>query len=508
MNAETPLTAPLDMLIVGAGISGIGMAARLVHECPDKRFAIVERRARAGGTWDLFRYPGIRSDSDMFTLGYDFAPWRHDCAIAGGEAILGYLDEVIDDHRLHPHIRFGQTVVAADWGNRSRLWTVWMEDGQGTRSSLAARFLFLGSGYYDYDDPHDAQIPGLETFAGVTIHPQFWPEDFDYTGKKIIVIGSGATAATLVPALAEKAARVTMLQRTPSWYITRPARDALGGWLRRLLPAHTAYALTRFKSVRMQDYLFRKSRSAPEGMKAFLHKQIEDRIGADFDPADFTPPYDPWEQRMCLIPDGDLFAAIRSGKADVVTGRIAGVDAAGVRLEDGRRLDADVIVTATGLRILLLGNIALSVDGAPVNMADRFYYRHCMFSNLPNFAALFGYLSASWTLRVDMVAEWLCRLLRHMDKWGMDVVTPHLPADHGLAEDHPFDAFSSGYLRRARHLIPKSATTAPWRIGMDYLADRKEMRAAPIDDGVLRFARAHGDPAKSGTAIVAPPALP
>ncbi len=490
VNAGTPIPEPLDMLIVGAGISGIGMAAHLVRECPGKRFAVVERRARAGGTWDLFRYPGVRSDSDMFTLGYNFAPWRSDRSIVGGEAILSYLDGVIADHALQDRIRFGQTVIAADWDSRAALWTVHLEDAAGTASTLATRFLFVGSGYYDYDAAHDAEIPGLDCFGGLTVHPQFWPETLDYTGKKVIVIGSGATAATVVPAMAQTAAQVTMLQRTPSWYLPRPARDGVAGWLRKLLPERAAYALTRRKNVWMQRYLFRKSRGEPEGMKAFLHKQLEDELGDSFDPATFTPPYDPWEQRMCLIPDGDLFGAMRGGKANIVTGTIASVDQTGIGLTDGRHLEADVIVTATGLRMMLLGKIALSLDGVPVNPAEQFYYRNCMFSNLPNFAALFGYLNASWTLRVDLVAQWLCQLFQHMDKLGVDVTTPYLPADHGLVEDHPFDTFSSGYLQRGRHLIPRNATTAPWQIGMDYQSDRKALRERPIDDGILRFTRA------------------
>jgi cation diffusion facilitator CzcD-associated flavoprotein CzcO len=437
VNAETPIpepldVLPLDVLIVGAGISGIGMAAHLARSCPGKRYAIIERRAQPGGTWDLFRYPGVRSDSDMFTLGYAFAPWRQDRSIVGGEAILDYLGEVLDSHAIRERIRFGQTVVAADWDSRTGLWTARLEDEAGRVTTLAARFLFVASGYYDYDAPHDAQLPGLETFGGLTIHPQFWPEDVDYADKKIVVIGSGATAATLVPVLADKAAQVTMLQRTPSWYITRPARDGFAAWLRRLLPAKAAYALTRLKNVRMQNYLFTKSRTEPAGVKAFLHKQLEEQLGSSYDPVHFTPPYGPWEQRMCLIPDGDLFGALRSGKAEIVTATIERFDETGVALQDGRHLDADIVITATGLRLMLLGKIALSLGGVPVNPADHFYYRNCMFSNLPNFATLFGYLNASWTLRVDIVAEWLCRLLRHMDKHGVDVATPHLPTDHGL----------------------------------------------------------------------------
>lgn len=499
MNAETPIPTPLDVLIVGAGISGIGMAAHLVQKCPGKRFAIVERRARPGGTWDLFRYPGVRSDSDMFTLGYGFAPWRHDKTIVGGDMILDYLNRVVDDHALRERIRFGQTVISANWDSTAALWTVVLDDATGNRSTQTARFLFVGTGYYDYDDPYDAEIPGLDAFDGLTVHPQFWPEDLDYTGKKIVIIGSGATAATLVPAMAEKAARVTMLQRTPSWYLIRPARDKVGTWLRRLLPARLAHAISRLKNVRMQSYLFEKSRTAPGAVKGYLRKQLEDQLGSDYDREAFTPPYDPWQQRLCLIPDGDLFTALNAGKAEIVTGKIAQVDRTGLALEDGRHIDADVIVTATGLRLRLLGKIVLTLDGAPIVPGEHFYYRNCMFSNVPNFAAPFGYLNASWTLRIDLVGEWLCRLLRHMDKRGVDVVTPALPADQALVEDHPFESFSSGYLQRARGLVPKSATVAPWQIGMDYTADRKAMRAAPIDDGVLRFERAPA-PASPGVA--------
>ncbi|MCW1427663.1 flavin-containing monooxygenase [Novosphingobium sp. JCM 18896] len=490
MNAETPILPPLDVLIVGAGISGIGIAAHLVRECPDKRFVIVERRARPGGTWDLFRYPGVRSDSDMFTLGYGFAPWRHDKTIVGGDMILDYLNDVVDDHRLRERMRFGQTVVSANWDSASALWTAVIEDEAGQRREQSARFLFVGTGYYDYEDPYDAQIPGLDSFGGLTVHPQFWPKDLDYVGKKVVIIGSGATAATLVPAMAETAAQVTMLQRTPSWYLTRPALDKVASWLRRLLPDRLAHTLSRIKNVRMQDFLFSKSRDEPEAVKAYLRKQLEDQLGSDYDREAFTPPYGPWEQRLCLIPDGDLFAALNAGKAEIVTGRIAEVDRTGLKLEDGRHLDADLIVTATGLRVMLLGKIALTLDGAPIVPGEHYYYRNCMFSNVPNFVAPFGYLNASWTLRIDLVGEWLGRLLRHMDQRRLDVVTPVLPPDHALTEVHPFDGFSSGYLARARDCIPKSAATAPWQIGMNYTADRKEMRAAPIDDGVLRFERA------------------
>lgn len=480
---------PLDVLIVGAGISGIGMAAHLAQRFPGKRYAILERRTRIGGTWDLFRYPGVRSDSDMFTLGYGFEPWRDKRAIAPGGVIREYLAGVADRRGIAEHVRFGQTVTSANWDSAAGLWTVTMADAAGLASTASAKFLFLGPGYYDYDDPHEAQIGGLADFGGLTVHPQFWPQDLDYSGKKIVVIGSGATAVSLVPALAEKAAHVTMLQRTPTWYLIRPARDGIANLLTKILPAGWAHRLNRFKNAALQNMLVQRSRSQPEAVKAFLHGKLAEELGPDFDRTDFTPPYDPWNQRMCLVPDGDLFAAMRAGTASIVTGTIGHADQAGVVLEDGRRLDADVIVTATGLRLAVLGKIAVSLDGAPVDFSERFYYRNCMFSNVPNLAALFGYLSAGWTLRVDLVADWLCRLWSQMDAWDVDVAVPYLPPDHGLVEDDVFGRFSSGYLQRGRHLVPRSATAAPWRISMDYMADRKEMRDAPIDDGALRFAR-------------------
>ncbi|MFT4027354.1 MAG: NAD(P)/FAD-dependent oxidoreductase, partial [Novosphingobium sp.] len=338
---------PLDILIVGAGISGIGMAARLGERCPGKTYAILERREAIGGTWDLFRYPGIRSDSDMFTLGFKSEPWRDERAIAPGETIRGYLQDVADRRGITRHIRFGQTVTAADWDSAQGLWTVTLADG----SSLSGKFLYLGSGYYDYDDPHQADIPGLDDFGGRTIHPQFWPEDFDYANKRVVVIGSGATAVSLVPALAEKAAQVTMLQRTPTWYLIRPTRDPLANLVFRLLPARWAHRINRGKNALLQHLFIARSRARPEAVKEFLHGALAKELGPDFSREDFTPPYDPWNQRMCLVPDGDLFKAMKAGRAEVATGRIAHVDKTGVVLEDGRRLEADAIVTATGLRL-------------------------------------------------------------------------------------------------------------------------------------------------------------
>lgn len=491
MNAATGIRPPLDVIIVGAGISGIGMAAHLAESCPGRSFAILDRRQRAGGTWDLFRYPGVRSDSDMYTLGFRFEPWRDDKSIAGGDTILAYLDRVIETRGLAPHMRFGQKVTAADWDSIAALWTVTMEDDGGGVSTLSGRFLFLGAGYYDYDSPHDAAIPGLESFGGTVIHPQFWPQDFDHAGKRVVVIGSGATAVTVVPAIAQTAAHVTMLQRTPTWFGQRPSEDRFALTLRKLLPERWAYAITRWKNIRLHQFLFRRAREAPEGVARFLLGKVREAVGEErFRKEDFTPPYGPWEQRLCLVPDGDLFTAIREHRADIVTGKIARVDETGIVLEDGKRLEADVIVTATGLRLAVAGKIAVSLDGEPVNFADRFYYRSAMFSNVPNLAALFGYLNAGWTLRVDIIADWLTRLFNHMDARGLDVATPHLPADHGLVEDQVFDFFSSGYLQRGKAIVPKSSTTAPWRFAMDYLSEKKELEAAPIEDGVMQFTRA------------------
>ena len=489
MSETAPSDEPLDLLIVGAGISGIGMAAHFTRCLPGKRYVILERRSALGGTWDLFRYPGVRSDSDMFTLGYAFAPWEAAESIAQGETIRNYLHSVAESHDIPAHVRFGQTVRAADWDDVAGLWTVEAEDSDGSRSLHRARFVFFGSGYYDYDQPYEAEIPRLGDFTGDVLHPQFWPDDFEADGKRIVVIGSGATAATIVPALADRGAAVTMLQRTPTWFFAQPARDRIANALRRVLPERLAHALIRSKNSRLQDLFIKRSRSKPDKVGQFLKDQARRQVGKAFREEDFTPPYNPWEQRLCLVPDGDLFAALAEGKASIATGTIAAVEAGAIALEDGTRLPADAIVTATGLKLAAFGKARVSVGGAPIDFSERFYYRNCMFSNVPNLAGLFGYLNAGWTLRVDLVADWLCRLFEQMDAWDMQVATPHLPADHELVEEDLLWGFSSGYLERGRHLLPKSATQAPWRLGMDYFADRAEMRQAPIDDGVMRFER-------------------
>ena len=474
-----------DVLIVGAGISGISMAAHIGMKCPGLRYAIVERRDRLGGTWDLFRYPGIRSDSDMYTLGFGFEPWTDKDAIADGDNILAYLDRIVDQRDIRPHILFGTRVLTADFRAAEGQWRVTVEDGLGRRD-MTARFLYLASGYYDYDAPHDPVFPGRETFAGQIVHPQFWPQNIDYAGKRVVVIGSGATAMTLVPAMAETAAHVTMLQRTPTWVSSLPRRDRIARLLQTLLPRRLAYRLTRAKNIRFQEYVFKTARRKPGKMAAFLTRATRKALGARYEAKDWQPPYGPWEQRLCLVPDGDLFTAMRKGRADVVTGRVTHFDASGIMLESGRHLDADIIVTATGLRLAMGGQVKVTLDGAKVNWRKHFYYRACMFSNVPNLAVAFGYLNAAWTLRADLTATYVCDVLNTMRAKGAAIACPNLPENHGLEEDNVYQ-FSSGYIQRALPLMPKSAKALPWRLNQDYREDLRDYRTRPVEDGVLRF---------------------
>jgi monooxygenase len=489
MEAISSVQTPLDMLIVGAGISGIGMAAKLAMHCPTKRYLMLDRRDQLGGTWDLFRYPGVRSDSDMHTFAYQFAPWIEDETIASAEQVKTYLGRVVDSHGIRKRMRFGTEVESADWDSKAGLWRVTCEQADGTSEQIAARFLFLGTGYYDYDEPHNAEIPGLSAFMGKVIHPQFWPEHFDYNGKQIIIIGSGATAITMVPAMAQNAGHVTMLQRSPTWYGIRPSRDPFASHLRRWLPAKWAWAINRTRALRLHEYLFTRARAKPVEFGDILKQMVRKELGESYNETDYTPPYNPWEQRLCLVPDGDMFTAIREGRASVVTGEIKAVLTDGIVLKDGRKLATDVIVTATGLQMATLGKVKVTLDGVLVDPAQHFWYRNCMLSNVPNFTVLFGYLNAGWTLRVDLVSDWLCRLLVQMDAWKMDIATPMLCADHELVESQPLDLLSSGYLQRGKLLVPKSATLSPWRINMNYREDKMEMASAPIDDGVMQFER-------------------
>ena len=484
-------TSPdFDVLIVGAGISGIGMAAHMEMKSPGRSYAIVEQREKLGGTWDLFRYPGIRSDSDMHTLGFDFEPWRHEKSIADAPAILDYLNRIVDERGIRRHIRTGHKVLSADFRDDEARWHVEIELADGSTTRMTANFLYLGSGYYDYDEPYD---PGFDLgeFEGQVLHPQFWPDDLDYAGKRVVVIGSGATAVTIVPSMADKAAHVTMLQRTPTWMFARPAKDWLANALRKVLPDKLAYRITRFKNIRLQDYAFKLARDKPQKVKDGLHKRIEKLLGKDYDKATFTPPYDPWDQRLCLVPDDDLFEAMKAGRASIVTGHIEAFEKGGVRLKSGELLEADIVVTATGLKLAIAGKIAVSHNGAPVDFAQRFYYKGCMFSNLPNLAVVFGYLNASWTLRADINSDFVCRVLNHMEATGTDIVVPVLTedAEARIEEDDVFD-FSSGYIQRSKHIMPRNAVDYPWRLNQEYVLDRKRMAEDPVADGLLSFRRA------------------
>ena len=476
----------IDVLIIGAGISGISMAAHIGMLCPARSYAIFERREAIGGTWDLFRYPGVRSDSDMHTLGFAFEPWRHEDAIADGPAILEYLERVANERGITEHIRFGLEVLSADWNAKDALWTVIARRPDGGKSITTCRFLYFASGYYDYDNPHVADLPGIDQFGGEVLHPQFWPHDLNYAGKEVVVIGSGATAVTIVPAMAEKAQRVTMLQRTPTWMAAGPRQDAWNDRFVRWLPEKWAYWLTRQKNILLRMYFFSLSRRKPQKLANMLRDMLKAELGNHYDPQHFEPPYGPWKQRLCLVPDGDLFAAVRSGKARLITDHIEGFDADGVQLTSGEHLPADIVVTATGLRLVLTGKVAVSIDGKPVDFAQRFFYRGTMFSNVPNLAVVFGYLNSSWTLRADNNAAYICGVLNHMQMIGATVAVPELAPVDEPAMVVPFD-YTSGYLQRALPIMPKSAARLPWRLNHHYLDDRRDFRTRPVADGVLRF---------------------
>ena len=470
-----------DVLIVGAGLSGIGMAAHLQRGCPGKRYVILESRAAIGGTWDLFRYPGIRSDSDMYTLGYAFKPWTDAKAIADGPAIRAYIRETAAERGIDRHIRFNHRVIAADWSPEQALWRVEVETDDG-RATLNCRFLVMAAGYYDYEEGFSPHWPDEEAFAGPVIHPQFWPEDLDYSGKKIAVIGSGATAVTLVPEMAKRAAHVTMVQRSPSYIVSRPSVDFIAEWLKRWLPAASAYALTRWKNVLLSWFFFRLARRRPEATSAKLIDLARKDVGERFDAADFTPPYNPWDQRLCLVPDGDLFAAIRDGKVDIATGAIERFTPAGIRLANGKEVEADIIVSATGLKVVPIGKIALSVDGTPVDPSKAMIYKGMMLGDVPNAMMVFGYTNASWTLKADLSCEYLVRLLKRMDAKGAKVAVAR--RDLHVAEA-PFLDFTSGYVQRALPLLPKQGERRPWRLYQNYLLDLLTLRFGRIEDGTL-----------------------
>jgi cation diffusion facilitator CzcD-associated flavoprotein CzcO len=482
----------VDVLVVGAGISGIGAAWHLEHRCPDRTYVILEGRDDIGGTWDLFRYPGVRSDSDMHTLGYHFKPWNAEKSIADGPSIMAYLRETVAEHGIDRHIRFGHHVDRASWSSDDARWTVEAtRTATGEAVSYTCNFLFVCAGYYSYRAGHTPEFPGRERFRGRIVHPQEWPEDLDYAGKEVLVIGSGATAMTLVPAMAETAAHVTMLQRSPTYVVSRPDVDALANRLRRVLPDGVAYRVTRWKNTTMQQMIYRRTRTAPDKVKAKLLSMVRQELGPDYDvEKHFTPRYDPWDQRLCLIPNSDLFKAIRAGRATVVTDHIDTFTEDGVRLVSGEELRADVIVTATGLELVTLGEMDVVVDGEPVDFAQTWTYKGMAYSDVPNLVSTFGYINASWTLRADLTSEYVCRLLDHLRDTGTAQCTPRLrPTDAGMPQRPWIENFSSNYMQRHMHRFPKQGDREPWINPQDYKRDKKMFREAPVDDGVMQFTR-------------------
>lgn len=477
--------ADLDVLIVGAGISGLGAAYYLQREHPRKTYAILEARGAIGGTWDLFRYPGIRSDSDLHTFGYEFRPWRDEDSIAGADKILAYLRDTAAEHGIDRAVRFHTKVIAAEWSSPDAHWTVEVEQ-DGERETLTCSWLFCASGYYRYDEGFTPQFEGRERFRGQIVHPQHWPEDLDYAGKQVLVIGSGATAVTIVPAMAATAGHVTMLQRTPTYVLPVPAKDPIGNLLRKVLSPDRAFAVMRRKNILQQQLTWRFAQRFPTAARRLIRRFNAKLLPANY-PVDehFNPPYNPWDQRLCIVPDGDLFRVISSGRASVVTDRITTFTETGVQLASGRSLDADIIVTATGLNVQAFGGMTLTVDGSPVNLPDTLAYKGMMLSGVPNFAYAIGYTNSSWTLKVGLLCEHFCRLLAHMDAHGYDTARP-VVADPD-APTRPFLDFGAGYIKRALDQLPRQGGRAPWLTSMSYFSDVKLLRQLPVEDDELRF---------------------
>jgi monooxygenase len=481
-----PATRHFDLLIVGAGLSGIGAGYHLQARCPGLSYAILEARDAIGGTWDLFRYPGIRSDSDMFTLGYAFRPWREPKAIADGPSILNYVRDTAAEHGIDRHIRFNHRVRRASWSSAEACWTAEAErTDTGEVARFTCGFMLMCGGYYSYAEGHAPDFPGTDRFRGRIIHPQFWPEDLDYAGKRVVVIGSGATAVTLAPEMAKAAAHVVMLQRSPTYIVSLPSEDATANWLRRHLPAKLAYRITRFRNVALGMFFYNLARRRPERMKQRILGGVRQELGPDYDVAThFTPRYNPWDQRLCVVPDSDLFKVIRDGRMSIVTDHIETFTETGIRLRSGSELEADIIVTATGLKLNLLGDVAFRVDGSRVDLSKTMAYKGIMFSDVPNLASVFGYTNAAWTLKADLTCEYVCRLLNHMGRRGYAVATPRRDAS---VEEMPFVDFSSGYIQRALDVLPKQGSKKPWKLYQNYALDMAALRLGTIDDGTMEF---------------------
>jgi cation diffusion facilitator CzcD-associated flavoprotein CzcO len=490
--SNVDIASHIDVMIVGAGLSGIGVAYHLQKDCPRKSFAILEARDAIGGTWDLFRYPGVRSDSDMHTLGYRFRPWRGEKSIADGPSILSYLRETAQTYGIDRKIRFGHRVTRASWSSVDALWTVDATGPDGRALQFTCNFLQMCSGYYDYDGGYMPGWPGMERFAGQIVHPQAWPENFNYKDKRVVVVGSGATAVTLVPAMADEAAHVTMLQRSPTYIVSRPAKDQIANWLYRRLPEAVAHTLARWKNIALQMYFYNIARRKPDGARREIMRLAKAELPSNVDVTKhFNPRYNPWDQRLCLVPDGDLFASIRAGKASVVTDEIDTFTEKGIKLRSGEELSADIIVTATGLKMKMVGGAQITVDGAVVDFSKTMNYKGMMFSDVPNFACTFGYTNASWTLKSDLTAEYLCRILNYMTHGGYDICTPH-NSDASVSED-PTLPLNSGYVERAKDILPKQGTKAPWRLYQNYVRDMLALRFGSVNDGSMSFTRRAAD---------------
>jgi monooxygenase len=480
----------VDVIIVGAGLSGVGGACHLKRECPQKSFVILEGRETMGGTWDLFRYPGVRSDSDMYTLGYRFRPWREAKAMADGPSILSYIRDTAAEYGIDKSIRYNHRVRRASWSSDNARWTIEVETGpDNSVVQFTCDFLYLCTGYYDYESGYTPEWPGVERFSGTIVHPQKWPEHLDYAGKRIVVIGSGATAVTLVPAMAQHAAHVTMLQRSPSYVVSRPAEDKVANCFRRVLPDRAAYMLTRWKNVLAGTFFYSLARNKPEVFKWMVARGVRKQLKEKYDPTHFTPHYNPWDQRLCLVPDADLFQEIRKGRVSVVTDHIETFTEDGLLLKSGEHLEADVIVTATGLVLRLFSGMQLVVDGTPVDLPKTLVYKGMMFSDVPNLAFAVGYTNASWTLKCDLAAGYVCRLLNHMDHHGYIICTPRVN-DPDIGEQPVID-FNSGYVLRSLHTLPRQGLKTPWRLHQNYVMDLSMMRYGRVEDGAMEFQSTH-----------------
>jgi cation diffusion facilitator CzcD-associated flavoprotein CzcO len=493
-----------DVLIMGAGLSGIDAGHHLQKLCPTKSYIILEQRERIGGTWDLFRYPGIRSDSDMLTMGYSFRPWTSPKAISPGADIREYVEATAREEGIDRHIRFRHRIERASWSSQTAKWTVdavrTLPGGRSEAVMLTCNFLFSCAGYYRYSSGYLPDFPDAGRFRGRLVHPQAWPEDLDYTGKRVLIIGSGATAVTLLPAMAETAGHVTMLQRSPTYIISLPGHDAIANFLRRILPSVWAYRISRLKNVGFMIYLYQLARRFPNFLKTALIRKVREELGPDYDvETHFTPRYNPWEQRLCLVPDSDMFQAIRAGRASVVTGGIDAFTEKGIRLKSGQELEADIVITATGLVMQTFGGAELWVDGRKVDPGRKLAYKGVMMSDVPNMASVFGYINASWTLKADLICSYVCRLLKAMDRKDMRQVTPRPREQHAVA---PFvEHFSSGYIQRAIANWPKQGSKPPWRVHQNYIRDKIALEWSRLEDGYLEFSGPAVEPmeAVSGT---------